>query len=78
MENVTFHLREMNQPPDAQDLENALTGISGVAGLQVDVQAGTVSVRYDPHYVGPSVLSGSIEGSGYLLKRDEHAREVPT
>ncbi len=69
VQTVEFVLSRLDGNPAANDLGNALTGISGVASITVDIPSHTVSVEYDPALVSPTKVKSSIEGAGYPIDR---------
>ncbi|GHU71106.1 copper chaperone CopZ [Clostridia bacterium] len=43
----------------------AVTGLSGIGGVQVDLKAGTVDVEYDPSSASVGKIRAAIEDQGY-------------
>jgi copper chaperone CopZ len=70
---VELSISRLTRGAEADDLATALTGISGVAGVRVDLAARTVRVEYDPHYVNPRMIADSLKGAGYPV---DAVREV--
>lgn len=44
---------------------DALQGLAGVESAQVDLQAGTATVSYDPAQVTEAALKAAVEEAGY-------------
>ena len=51
--------------PGAGDLENALTALSGVAQIDVDLSSSTVSVEDDPAFTNEKLIADMIKSAGY-------------
>jgi copper chaperone CopZ len=77
METVKFVIPKLDGSAGVGDLATAILGISGVAGIATDLSSHTVTVEYDPHYVNPKLISGSIEGSGYPVDSLSNTAEMP-
>lgn len=69
MERVTFSIPSLDDRRLAEDLENALVGLSGVAGVDVDLASRTLAVTYDPAFLDPADVRTVIEGIGYPVTR---------
>jgi copper chaperone CopZ len=54
----------------ALDLSNSLNSLAGVARIETDVRAHTVTVTYDPDLAGPDLFRHATEGTGYPLRKD--------
>jgi copper chaperone CopZ len=54
----------------ALDLSNSLNSLAGVARIETDVDAHTVTVTYDPGLAGPELFRGAVGGTGYPLQKD--------
>ncbi len=46
------------------NVENALKGLDGVADVQVDLAAGSVTVEYDEALVLPAQMKEAVENAG--------------
>jgi len=77
METVKFVIPKLDESAGVGDLATAILGISGVAGIATDLSSHTVSVEYDPDYVNPKMISGSIEGTGYPVDSLSDTAEMP-
>ena len=64
MAQVQFQVH-LHGPNEADDVENTIIALSGVAGVQVDLAAHTITVDYDPDYSEPSFIRDNIVCSGY-------------
>ena len=64
METTHFVVPDLD-PAGAVDLSNALTALNGVAHVGID--AGTLTVEYDPAYSNPRIIHGNITGAGYRV-----------
>jgi copper chaperone CopZ len=51
----------------AEDLATAVSSLSGVEHVEIDLASHTVSVRYDPTFTSTSAIRRAIEGSGYPI-----------
>jgi copper chaperone CopZ len=69
LQKVGFIVTGLNGPENAQDLGNAVVGISGVADVHSDTAARKLLVEYDPGLTSLAMLKGSIEGAGYPIER---------
>jgi copper chaperone CopZ len=69
METVEFSVQGLHNSNGADDLENALTGLSGIAHIETDVPARTISIRYDPAYTNRDYIARTIKGVGYPVRR---------
>jgi hypothetical protein len=54
----------------AQDLSNALIGISGIAHIDVDIAAHMLVVEYDPEHLDPGALTTFIKRAGYPIENE--------
>lgn len=73
MERVDFIILGLQGQGNAQDLSNALVGISGVSAVLSDEGSQTLSVEYDPVFTSREMVKSSIEASGYPI---EEIKEV--
>ncbi|MEE8468762.1 MAG: heavy-metal-associated domain-containing protein [Planctomycetota bacterium] len=46
-------------------VNGALEGLPGVFGIDVDVEGGLVTVRYDPHRADPAQFAPQLRALGY-------------
>lgn len=60
-----FPIPALAEARAAADLSNALTGVSGVARITVDVASRTLAVEYDPDFVSQASLGEFIQRVGY-------------
>jgi hypothetical protein len=52
----------------AQDLSNALIGVSGIEHIDVDAALHTLVVGYDPDHLTPDALKTFIKRAGYPIE----------
>lgn len=71
VDQVKLTIPGIRDDASAADLGNVLMGISGVAGIDLNADAHTVTVDYDPSYVDPIMLRNSVRGSGYPAAEPE-------
>lgn len=69
MERLEFKLADVTHAGYA-DLAAALTGVSGVAAVDYDVESASVRVEYDSAFVGEAMLRSSMKGAGYPTEGD--------
>jgi copper chaperone CopZ len=65
VQTVRLVISKLDGSGEAGDLANTIIGISGVAGVSVDLGSHIVSIEYDPAFVSPKLVQQSIEGAGY-------------
>ena len=67
LQTVRFTIASLNNSRNADDLINALIGVSGISYIAVDAASQTLSVEYDPDYLDPSSLAFIINAVGYQV-----------
>lgn len=65
MQTIQFFIPSLDQQAEVGDLGTALTGLSGVERIDVDISNHTVTVDYDPDFVSPVLVAQTIERTGY-------------
>ena len=48
-------------------IESAVAGLAGIAGVEVDVEARSVSVEYDPGQIALPAIKAAITEEGYAV-----------
>ncbi len=70
VDTVELSVPSLESMKDCLDLENALIGMNGVAGVTIDAVARTVSVEYDPAFGHAEAIRRGIVESGYPVTPD--------
>jgi len=65
MENVVIKVGGMSCQGCVKNLTGALSGVSGVASVEVSLEAGEARVGYDPAKVSANALRTVIEDCGF-------------
>ena len=65
MENVVIKVGGMSCQGCVKNLTGALSGVSGVASVEVSLEAGGARVGYDPAKVSANALRTVIEDCGF-------------
>jgi copper chaperone CopZ len=73
METTVFTVAALVDQRHALDLGNSLLAISGLAHLDVDLTAHTISIQFDSAYVNRDMLQACIEGTGYPVTSGDAA-----
>ena len=67
MPTISFDIPDLDDH-EVIDLSNALTALSGVAGVDVNTSRHTVRVEYDSSYAHPALIRANIVGAGYRVE----------
>lgn len=62
---VTIPVKGMSCMACVAKTKRTLSGVSGVAEVEVKLDPGSATVKYDPALVAPEKLAGVISGLGY-------------
>ena len=65
MENVVIKVGGMSCQGCVKNLTGALSGVTGVASVEVSLEAGEARVGYDPEKVSANALRTVIEDCGF-------------
>jgi len=65
MENVVIKVGGMSCQGCVKNLTGALSGVTGVASVEVSLEAGEARVSYDPAQVSANALRTVIEDCGF-------------
>ena len=65
----TIHVKipSLGQRREADDLENALTGISGIWRTEADTERHVLTVEFDPDHASDQYIEHIIRKSGYPI-----------
>jgi copper chaperone len=65
METVELEVQGMDCQGCVKSVTRMLYGVSGVASVDVSLEAGHARIRYDPAKSGPAEFKRAIERAGY-------------
>ena len=65
METVTMDVKGMTCGGCVASVTRVLKGLPGVESVDVTLQPGRATVRYDASKVAPPALKAAVEGAGY-------------
>jgi copper chaperone CopZ len=69
METVTYIAPDISCEHCRHAIEGAIGALPGVRGVQVDIPAKRVEVRYDPVVIGTDRLEATLDEEGYPVAR---------
>lgn len=70
METKVFTIQGMSCDHCKQAVTNALTDLSGVNSVEVDLEGGKATVAYDPGQTNEADMKKAIEEAGYEVVTD--------
>ena len=65
METLTLKINGMSCQMCVKHVTRALEGVAGVTEVQVDLEAGTAAVTYDPAKAGLAAFESAVAEAGY-------------
>ena len=68
METMSFKVSGLTDNKSANRLKNAVSTLSGVANVSVDINDSLLTVTYDPIITDVSTIKNTISGTGYSVK----------
>jgi copper chaperone CopZ len=67
---VDFEIPSLSEQRQAEDLETALIGVSGVEHVEADIGRHIMSVHYETDLIDRSYLERIIDKVGYPIKNE--------
>ncbi len=71
-ETLTLTINDMSCAGCAARVERALSGVSGVSQVSIDLPLGTGRVVFDPERTNGAALAGTVTSAGYPTEVNEH------
>lgn len=71
IQRIEIEVPALSEERQAIDLETALTGVTGIQRVDVDVERHVVSIDYDTEMIDRPYLEGIITDIGYPVGRQE-------
>ncbi|MBI2504143.1 MAG: heavy-metal-associated domain-containing protein [Candidatus Latescibacteria bacterium] len=74
MKTVIIPIEGMSCSACAARVENTLTAIAGVSGVEVNLAERNASVRFDPNKLSPDRMVSAVSGLGYHASAPEEVK----
>jgi copper chaperone len=68
-ETKTFHVQGMHCQHCKNAIEDVVGKLSGIESVNIDLQKGTVKVKYNAEQVDTEAIEGAISGAGYDISK---------